>query len=363
VVSALSTEIVTLGAGGGSIVSIGKAGEFRVGPESAGADPGPACYGKGGRNATITDAALAMGLLAPDRFVGGALPLEPELAAAAFEHLDSSLPFGERVRQSWMIGLHHIAEGILDITIRRGADLRDFSLVAFGAAGPMLLPGLLDLLPLPKVVVPPNPGGFSAQGLLSSDQVFSESRTLYGLVTPEIGPKLNALFGDLEADLVSRAGLRLADVTIVRSFDGRLLGQGWETPFVPVPGGSLGAPEIVQMIESFHAEYEQRNGHRFEAFPVEGVTYRVQVLVPSDKVGYEEMPRRVGAGLAPVARMPILHLYDDPTDAECYERDDLLAGDEFDGPAIVWEDNSTTFVPRGCSAEVGAFGELVVTKR
>lgn len=358
VVSALSTEIITLGAGGGSIVSIGKVGELRVGPESAGAEPGPACYGKGGSEPTITDAALAMGILAPDRFVGGTMPLQEHLAHQAFEDLDTSLPFGERVRQSWMIGLHHIAEGILDITVRRGTDLRDFALAAFGAAGPMMLPGLLDLLPLPSVIVPPNPGGFSAQGLLSSDQVFSESRTLYGLVNPARAPQLTELFERLESDLATRAGLELDAVEVVRSFDGRLMGQGWETPFVPVPRGVLGAAEIEQMIESFHEEYEQRNGHRFETFPVEGVTYRVQLLVPSDKVRYEEIARRTGAPAEPVAHVPIHHLYEHDVAAACYERRDLLAGDHLVGPAIVWEDTSTTFVPRGRIADVGAFGEL-----
>src|SRR5262249_6022358 len=147
VVTTLSTEVVTLGAGGGSLVTVGRSGELLVGPGSAGADPGPACYGKGGAQPTITDAALLIGILAADRFLGGKMPLDKTLSKKAFEGLDTSLALPQRIKQAWMIGLHNIAEGILDITIRRGLDPRDFSLVAFGAAGPMMLPPLLDLLP------------------------------------------------------------------------------------------------------------------------------------------------------------------------------------------------------------------------
>jgi N-methylhydantoinase A len=310
----------------------------------------------------VTDAALAIGILAPDRFVGGKVPLYPDLAHDAFVALDSSLPVSERIRQAWHIGLHNIAEGIIDITIRRGLDVRDLSLVAYGAAGPMTLPGLLDVLPLESVIVPPNPGGFSALGLLSSDRVFSESRTRYGVLTPDAAPELEALFATMEAELETRAGVRAADVTVIRTFDARLLGQGWETPFVSVPSGPLGAAEIGRMIEAFHAEYDQRNGHRFEAFPVEGVTYRVQLVVPSDKVTFDVLPARFDV-LRPRATAPLAHLYpDDPgAVAACYERDDLRPGDLLAGPAVVWETNSTTFVPAGRQAMVGSYGELVVT--
>jgi N-methylhydantoinase A len=361
VVNALSTEIVTLGAGGGSIVSIGSAGELRVGPESAGADPGPACYGKGGTAPTITDAALSIGILAPDRFVGGKVPLHPQLALDAFDALDTSIGRSERIRQSWLLSLHNISEGIIDIAIRRGLDVRDLSLMAYGAAGPMTLPGLLDLLPLRAVVVPPNPGGFSALGLVSADRVFSESLTLQGILGPDIAPRLTELFERVEQDLLEQAGVRAEEATAIRTFDGRLLGQGWETPFVPVPSGPLGPKEVQQMIDAFHDEYDQRNGHRFESFPVEGVAYRVQLVVPTDKVTFDILPERAGAPLQPRGSADLAHLYPEGATASCYERDDLLAGDVLLGPAIVWETNSTTFVPKDRRATVGSYGELVVT--
>ncbi|HEY6533475.1 MAG TPA: hydantoinase/oxoprolinase family protein [Acidimicrobiales bacterium] len=361
VVNALSTEIVTLGAGGGSIVSIGSSGELRVGPDSAGADPGPACYGKGGTAPTITDAAVSIGVISPEHFVGGKVPLHAALAVRAFEALDTSLPLSERIRQSWLLGLHNISEGIIDIAIRRGLDVRDLNLMAYGAAGPMMLPGLLDLLPLRSVIVPPNPGGFSALGLVSADRVYSESRTLHGVLGADLAPRLAEMFESLEQGLLQQAEVSAEEATIRRTFDGRLLGQGWETPFVPVPAGPLGAKEIEQMIEAFHAEYEQRNGHRFASFPVEGVTYRVQVVVPSDKVKFEHLAVRRDGALEARATTELSHLYPGGATARCYERDDLLSGDVVDGPAIVWETNSTTFVPMGRSATVGGYGELVVT--
>jgi N-methylhydantoinase A len=361
VVKALSTEIVTLGAGGGSIVSVGSAGELCVGPDSAGADPGPACYGKGGSLPTLTDAALSIGILAADRFVGGRLPLHPELAIKAFENLDTPLPLSERIRQAWIIGLHNVAEGFLDIAARHGIDVREFSLVAFGAAGPMLLPGLLEFLPLKRVIVPPNPGGFSALGLLSSDRVFSESRTSYGVLGPGSGPALTELFEQLELELLTASEVTRRNARIVRSFDGRVLGQGWDTPFVPVPSGPLRAGEIARMIEAFHVEYERRNSHRFESFPVEGVTYRVQLFVESDKVVYPKLAGRAGGRLHSRSHRALAHLDPGGEAAECFERADLRAGDVFRGPAIVWEETSTSFVPAGRRAEVGEFGQLVVT--
>jgi len=359
VVSALSTEIVTLGAGGGSVVAIGGTGQLTVGPESAGADPGPACYGKGGVHPTITDVALTMGILAPDRFLGGKVPLRPDLALHAFESLDTSLPISECVRQAWLIGLQHVAEGLVDITIRRGVDPRDFSLVAFGAAGPMMLPSLLDMLPLKKVIVPPNPGGFSALGLLSSDRVYSETRTLYGILDGGLAPKVERLFSALEDELKTRAGVASEEATILRSFDGRLLGQGFETPFIPVENGPIGPDQISRMVDSFHNEYEKRNRNRFDSHPVEGVTYRVQVVVPSEKVEY--LPIESGSGVPKVAGHTVIaHLYSEPREVDCYERPSLLAGQVIVGPAVIWEEMSTTFVPDGYKATVGTYGELHV---
>jgi N-methylhydantoinase A len=358
-VSTLSTDIVTLGAGGGSIIAVGNGGEIRVGPDSAGADPGPACYGKGGLAPTLTDAALLIGILAPDRFLGGKMPLDESLARAAFERLDTPLSVPERVRQAWLIGLHNIAEGIFDITIRQGLDPRDFSLVAFGAAGPMILPGLLDMLPIESVIVPPNPGSFSALGLVSSDQVLSESRTLYGVLDEGRVQDINGLYKQLESELLPQVDPGQS-VRVVRTFDARLLGQGFETPFIPAPAGELNAAHIADMIAAFHQEYERRNGNRFERMRVEGVNYRVQVIIQTPKVAFAQLPARLG-GRPETRPISLRHLQASPQEAMLYERGDLLAGDEIPGPAIVSEPMSTTFVPAGTRGRVEPHGAIVIS--
>ncbi len=359
-VNALSTDVITLGAGGGSIVAISSTGEVQVGPDSAGADPGPACYGRGGTAPTTTDTALLMGVLAPDGFLGGRVPLHPHLAREAFERLDTHLGFDQRVSYAWRMGLHNVAEGLFNICLRHGVDPRDFTLVAYGAAGPMLLPSLLDLVPLRRVMVPPHPGLFSALGLLSSDLVFSDQRSSYELLTPESAPAIDELFTRVEADLLDRLGLDRSAVRLERSFDGRLLGQGEDTPFVPVPDGTVTAETVATMLANFHDTYEHRNGNRVEMLPVQAVTYRVQAIVESDKVVYPLLPTRP-AGEQPQGRpIELRYLADGPVAATEYQRVDLRAGDHLAGPCVVREEMSTTFVPPGHHLSVGAHGELFI---
>jgi N-methylhydantoinase A len=311
----------------------------------------------------VTDAALLMGILTSSRFLGGTMPLDADAALAAFEQLPGTLSLADRLRYAWSIGLQNIAEGIIDITVRRGVDARDFSLLAFGAAGPMLLPMLLDQLPMKSVIVPPYPGEFCAAGLLSSDHVFTETVTRYGILQPDAAQATEDTFAELERALITRAGVdQRDDVRVVRTFDARLYGQGWETPFIPVPGGSIDGAAMADMIEAFHTEYAKRNGNRFDMMPVEGVTYRVQLILPSEKMAYPQIAARAAGGPAPtVGTQRLRHLYEDEVDAASYERADLGAGDVIEGPAIIWEPTSTTFVPAARRATVGGHGEIVIT--
>jgi N-methylhydantoinase A len=360
VVNALSTDIVTLGAGGGSVVWVSSTGEIRVGPESAGAQPGPACYGHGGSRPTLTDAALLMGILDGERFLDGRMSLRADLAAEAFMALDCDLPLARRVDYAWRMGLNNVSEGILDIAIRRGIDPRDFSLIAFGAAGPMLLPGLLEAIPLRRVIVPPHPGLFSALGLVSSDLVYSDDRSAYTLLTPEAAAGVEELFRDMEAGLRCQAGPTVDQARFLRTFDGRLVGQSWETPFVQVPDGPLTPESIGALIARFHDAYELRNGNRFPALPVQGVTFRVQLVVPTAKVSYDRAPSRGGEPLAPTRAITVRYVSGDVTEAAEYDRDRLCRGDVLPGPAVVREAMSTTYVPPGRTLTVGDAGELVI---
>ncbi|MBW0089866.1 hydantoinase/oxoprolinase family protein [Pseudonocardia sp. KRD-184] len=362
-VNSLSTSISTLGAGGGSIAWINDLGELRVGPDSAGGVPGPCCYGAGGTRPTITDACLLSGVLEADKFLGGEVPLHPDLAEAGFLSLETDGDLSRRVRDTWQLGVHNIAEGIVNLALAHGVNPVDYSLVAYGAAGPMLLPSVLDHLTVRRVVIPPHPGLFSALGLLTSDQVYSESRSAYTVLGADAVERVAELLAETEATLREQlVGVDPSAVTVTRSFDGRLYGQSWDTPFVEIPDGPVTEETVQTMIDRFHDTYERRNGTRFTTFPVEAVTFRVQAVVRTDKLTFEPLATRAATGGAPAtSTTTVRHIYGDDVTATVVERPDLLSGDEIAGPAIVREAMSTTVVPPGRTVRVGRFGELVIS--
>ncbi len=359
VVNALSNEISSIGAGGGSLVAVSSSGDITVGPGSAGADPGPACYGKGGTRPTMSDICLLIGLLDPNGFAGGRMKLDPQLSQRAVADLDCSFEFAQRVRYAYDIGLNNIAEGVFNIAIKNGIDPRDYTLMAYGAAGPLLLPAIQALIHVKRVIVPPHPGLFSALGLLSAEQAYTASRSAYTVLTPESAAAIDAVYQDMEARLRERLGLA-ADTHFSRSFDGQLLGQTWETPFIDVPNGPVTPAAVAMMIANFHAEYEQRNGDRFESIPVQGVTYRVRASVPTPKVQFPTLPARSGAPLAPVGTTVLRYLSDDEQVANIYDRASLCAGDVITGPAIIREALSTTHIGWRQVATVGRLGEIAI---
>ena len=359
IINALSTEISSVGAGGGSIVSISPSGDVRVGPDSAGSDPGPACYGRGGSQPTITDACLLMGILDPDDFAGGEVRLDAVAAERAFAGLDTNLSVDERIAFAYRIAATNIAEEVANVAIRHGADPRDFSLIAYGAAGPMLLPAALELMHVQRVIVPPHPGLFSALGLLSSDLVYYDSRRSYVMLTPEQAPAIAGVFEEMERRLRERAGVDASSGVVRRSFDGRLYGQSWETPFVEVPPGPIVAEALV---ERFHDAYERRYGNRFEYVPVQGVSYRVELVIGSEKVEFTAQ-EPTGEPMPPPRRtLQIRHLEGERVEAAEYTRDSLPIGASFEGPAVIREGLSTTLVCPHQLARVGRFGEIVIER-
>ncbi|HXR13345.1 MAG TPA: hydantoinase/oxoprolinase family protein [Solirubrobacteraceae bacterium] len=359
IINALSTEISSVGAGGGSIVSISPSGDVRVGPDSAGSDPGPACYGRGGSQPTITDACLLMGILDPDDFAAGEVRLDIDAAARAFAGLDTNLNLDERIAFAYRIAATNIAEEVANVAIRHGTDPRDFSLIAYGAAGPMLLPAALELMHVQRVIVPPHPGLFSALGLLSSDLVYYDSRSSYVMLSPEQAPAIATVFEEMERRLRERAGVDATSGTVRRSFDGRLYGQSWETPFVEVPPGPIVAETLI---ERFHDAYERRYGNRFEYVPVQGVSYRVELVIASEKVEFTAQ-EATGEPMPPPRRsVQIRHLEGERLDAAEYTRESLPIGASFEGPAVIREGLSTTLVCPRQRASVGSFGEIVIER-
>jgi N-methylhydantoinase A len=307
----------------------------------------------------VTDAFLAIGVLDPSRFNAGRMKLDPDLSLEAFRGLDTPLSLEQRISYAYRIALNNVAEGLIDVTIARGLDPRDFSLMAFGAAGPLILPAILEQVGARQVIVPPYPGLFSALGLLSTDRVYSDSQSAYMPLTPEAAPKIAEVFDRMEADL--RAHLPAGrEVTVKRTFDARLIGQSWDTPFVAVPPGPLDEHTVEQMIVNFHDEYQARYGNRFEVMPVEGVTYRVQLVVRSSKVDYQLIEARSGTPAEPERIIELRYL--DPADSRAaeFERERLRAGDVIAGPAIIREPMSTTHLLHRQRATVGPYGELVI---
>jgi N-methylhydantoinase A len=361
VVNALSNDISSIGAGGGSIVAISPTGDVTVGPQSAGADPGPACYGRGGEVPTMTDICVLAGLIDPDGFAGGKMKLNPDDARRAIENLDSPLAFPQRIRYAYDIGLNNIAEGIFNIAVKNGIDPRDYTLMAFGAAGPLLLPAIADLIHVRRVVVPPHPGLFSALGLLSADQSYSSSQSAYTILEPSNAESIDAVYRELEAKLLRRLA-NPDEVTIKRSFDGQLVGQTWETPFVDVPSGQITENAIQVMVDGFHRAYAERNGNRFESIAVQGVTYRVHAVVPTEKVRYKRLAERQNDPLRSTGTTILRYLSDAEQLAQIYPREALCFGDEIIGPAIISEPLSTTYITQHQIARIGHYGEISIER-
>ena len=360
IINALSTEISSVGAGGGSIVSISPSGDVLVGPASAGAEPGPACYGWGGELPTVTDAALLMGILDPDGFASGEVHLDSDRAWKAFEALESPLSVEQRIAFAYRIAVNNIAEEVTNIAIRHGVDPRDFSLLAYGAAGPMLLPAALELLHVKQVVIPPHPGNFSALGLLSTDQVYSDSRSNYVVLSPDVAPQIAALYEEMEAGLRERVG-DVDGVSVRRSFDGRLL-----------------RPELGDAVHRRPGRPHHRRDHRGDGRGVQrGVRQALRQHLPDPGAG-RDLPRRArrrgrqgrvrrrrgrrrGAAAdpdrraAPLRRRAAAGGRVHPLGAA--DRRCRVAVPRSSARAL-----STTFVCPGQVATVGPFGELVIRR-
>lgn len=360
-INALSTDVSSVGAGGGSIISVTSTGDIKVGPESAGSYPGPACYGRGGTVPTVTDACALMGILDPHDFAGGQMQLDLDAARTAFESLDTPLSFDQRVSYAYRIAVHNIAEEVANVAIARDADPRDFSLVAYGAAGPMLIAPALEILKVKSIIVPPNPGLYSALGLLSTDMVYGDSQSAYLPIVPDTAGEINEIYATMEQRLTAKLPKGVTP-TIKRTMDGRLFGQSWETPFVDVPNGTIDESTVPTLIANFHDEYERRNGLAFTEIPVQGVTYRVQVFVPMQRFEYTPAPDVPAAEPAPTGYRTISYLREAAVDAPTYDRPSLERGARILGPAIIEEELCTTLVMQGQLATVGAFGEIHLTE-
>ena len=358
-------DVHTVGAGGGSVASVDAGGALRVGPASAGADPGPVCYGRGGDRPTVTDAAFALGHIDPEAFlgdVGGA----GEAARAAIER-DLADPLGRSVREA-AAGVRSVAEAetaraLRVVSVERGHDPRDLALVAFGGAGPLLASAVAAELSVPEVVVPRAAGVLSALGLLVSDLVYDES---VSRVRPWGEIDAATLRGTL-ADLARRLDERLADVAPERrrlepAVDLRYRGQTYDltVPLEASVGDSgIADPALDAVAERFHARHERRYGHASPDEPLELVTVRLRARGVVDPPTLD--PPRTAGRVADAIREERPVTFDGRTrGTRVYDRAGLPAGEAVEGPAIVEGSESTLVVRPPDRVRVADDGSLVV---
>ena len=366
-------DIATIGAGGGSIAYVDEGGAFRVGPRSAGADPGPACYARGGELPTVTDAQVVLGRMDPEHFLGGDLHIDAALAKDAIEtHLCGKL---ELSVTDAALGIIRVINSNMALAIRansvaRGVDPREFALMPFGGAGPLHGVALASAVAAREIIVPPAPGITAAMGLLATDMQYEFTRSTLAVLTdgkPDDLDRLNQNFDELLAQ--ARAALTADHVAepqqhFRRIVECRYQGQGFELR-AEVPDARISAANLQVIIDNFHAAHRADYGHSFESTPIEVITLRVVGSTPSDRLSWPE--RANGDGRAVEDAL----LYTRPTtfdsgqtlDTPRYDRAGLAAGQTIAGPAIIVQHNSTSLVPPGYQASVKASDNIHILEQ
>jgi N-methylhydantoinase A len=361
-------DVVTVGAGGGSIAWLSPEGTLKVGPQSAGADPGPMCYPNGGEQPTVTDAHVTLGRI-PPHLLGGEIPLSVDAARGGLEQLGAKLDLSlERTATGILeISAWNQANALRQVTVARGLDVRDFTLTTFGGSGSLLACRLMDILNLPRTLVPPNPGNVSAFGLLTVDVRNDYVQTVVSKHLDLDLARVQAVFGDLESraqTALDGEGFGRGQQRMQRTADLRYVGQAFEVR-VPVADGELDATAAEDVAQAFHAAHRQLYGYDFADDPrqaVEWVNLRVSGIGPIRRPDMVELAARqegtVGEAISGSRRV----FFDDWVDTPTYNRPDLRPGDVVSGPAIIEEFGSTVPVHPGFAVTVDAYGNLLLTK-
>ncbi len=361
-VSVPMLDIHTVGAGGGSLARFDAAGVLRVGPESAGADPGPICYGRG-TQPTVTDANLLLGRLQPQRFLGGDFTLDLTRTRALTQEFLKKHS-SKLTLEAFAAGVIRVVNATMEkairvVSIERGRDPRHFALVAFGGAGGLHACALADALSIPRVIVPAFPGALSALGILSSDVVKDYSRTVLWRVSKQVPrEQLTREFAALEKAatgdfrLENWQGTRRYD----RSVDIRYRGQGYE----------LNIPFTKSMLEDFHCEHQRRYGYTHPARGLELVTLRLRAILKSapTRVGADAFVRpraKRGSSDVSAGRSEAQVVFDgQKLKTRIYRREDLRPGKRYSGPAILTEYSATTVIPPGKKFHLDQAANLIV---
>ncbi|MFG1750067.1 hydantoinase/oxoprolinase family protein [Streptosporangium sandarakinum] len=357
-------DIVTVGAGGGSIAWISPEGTLKAGPRSAGADPGPLCYGRGGTDVTVTDAHVFLGRV-PPYLLGGEIPLDADAARRGVEELAGKLGLSaERTAVGILeISAFNQSNAIRRITVGRGLDVRDFPMVAFGGSGPLLACRLIDILGLPSVLVPPDPGNVSAFGLLTVDVKDDHVRTF---VTRDLSLADAAdVFGELEgraAEALTREGFPADRHVYARSADLRYYGQAYEVR-VPVPAGPPDEAWRAEVLDRFHEAHRRLYGYGYRDDPrhgVEWVNLRVSGIGPITRPAVRRRPYGAAEPPPPAAVREVFH--DGWARVPIHRRAALAPGMTVRGPAVIEEYGSTLPLHPGFTARMDEYGNLEVRR-
>jgi N-methylhydantoinase A len=353
-------DVNTIGAGGGSIAWIDAAGGLRVGPRSAGAEPGPACYGRGGDEATVTDASVVLGYLNPARFAGGAMALDVGAAQHALAEIGRRLGVDPVAAAA---GIHRVvnarmADQIRLVTIKRGWDPRQFALVVLGGAGPVHGAALAAEMGMPEVLVPEAPGVLAAFGLLAAAIEHHHARTLQAPTEAADLEAVNRCLDELDAAGRARMreeGVPRSDVRVAYAADMRYVGQAYELEVpIPVPVTRERLPEILA---AFHAVHERVYGYGRPQQPAEFVNFRAVHTYPLPRPAVT--PAAPAAGSVADARLgERLAYFGEFVSTAIYERARLPRGARLTGPAIVEQSDTTTVIPPGVTALVDEAGTL-----
>jgi N-methylhydantoinase A len=361
-------DIHTIGAGGGSIAYLDAGGAFRVGPRSAGAAPGPAAYGRGGTQPTVTDANVVLGRLDPDDFLGGSMKLDAQAATRVIDELAGRLGLSREEAAEGVLTVinANMANAIRSRTVQKGLDPREFALVAFGGAGPLHGAEVAQMLGIPEALVPPYPGITSAMGLLTTDLKYDAIRTQFQVSGKIDLARLNADLTAMERQLAEQFAADHLDpkqLRFVRDGDLRYVGQGYELK-VPIPEGELTEASLKDIWRLFHEAHQREYGHYFEQNPIEIVNVRVSGVGAMPKLARLKAP---AGGSLEAARTRVgrcvfrvggaLQTFE----TSFYRREKLPVGVSFLGPAVVLQMDSTTVIPPRWSALNDAAGNLILT--
>jgi N-methylhydantoinase A len=356
-------DVKTIGAGGGSIAWIDKGGLLRVGPHSAGATPGPACYGRGGTEATVTDANLVLGRLNPDYFLGGELALDAAAARGVLERLAGPLGMSVEEVACSIVDLVNFSmvNALRLVSIDRGLDPREFTLVSFGGAGSLHAGALAEIIGIQDVLAPIHQGVFSAFGLLTADMRVDES------TTAAIRSDLVDLgrVNDVLARLRGRALARLraegheGDAVLDQTIEMRYLGQNYGTDITVPLNGRLTEADLEDVFGRFHAEHRRLYGYDIPEEIIELVHFKVAAVGPTEQPQIPMLSRN-GAAILKDERDVYFGVKDGWVLTPIYERDSLPVGARIDGPTVIEEAMSTTLVHPGQTLEIDPYGNFVL---